>query len=94
VSAAATHTATHTCAAATHTATHSECVVPQPLCMLSDILQIHVYVYVCCDVLQCVAVCCIALQCVAVCMLSDTLQIHVYGVATISRLLKTIGLFC
>jgi len=64
-------------------------------------------VAVCCSVLQCVAVCCSVLQCVdpirecAVCC-SELQSIAVrtwptasiYGVATISRLLKITGLFC
>jgi len=53
---------------------------------------------VCCSVLQCVAVCC---SVVAIVCLSNT-RIHYfsvavylqYGVATISRLLKILGLFC
>jgi len=50
-----------------------------------------------CSVLQCVAVCYSVLQCVAECC--RVLQCVVfdgryYGVATISRLLKIVGLFC
>ena len=55
----------------------------------------------CCIVLQCVAACFSALQCVAVCYLlcaamccSVFVYYSGYGVATISRLLKIIGLFC
>ena len=48
---------------------------------------------VCCSVLQCVAVCCSVVQCVAVCC-SLLLTHSRYGVATTSRLLKIIGLFC
>ena len=54
----------------------------------------------CCSVLQCVAVCCSVLQCVAVCTLAGhgctarrRICIYIYGVATISRLLKITGLF-
>jgi len=49
---------------------------------------------VCCSVLQCVAVCCSVLQCVAVRCSANNEGSHYYGVATISRLLKIIGLFC
>jgi len=57
-----------------------------------------VAVCMCCSVLQC-AVCCSVhvLQCVAVCSVLQCLRSYVttsdYGVATISRLLKIIGLF-
>ena len=52
----------------------------------------HSYVTLdsCCSVLQCVAVCCSVLQCVAV----YHVWVVSYGVATISRLLQIIGLFC
>ena len=60
------------------------------------------------DILQCVAVCCSVLQCVAVCCSalhqvaettrqgrhSTKIVYTIHGVATISMLLKTIGLFC
>jgi len=59
-------------------------------------------VAVCCSVLQCVAVRCSVLQCVE--SRSDMVQgafdfntgkgFSVYGVASISRLLAIIGLFC
>jgi len=60
------------------------------------------YVAVCCSVLQCIAVYCSVLPCVAVCCSErDSLfreylpLIHMcYGVATISRLHKIIGLIC
>ena len=43
-----------------------------------------------CSVLQCIAFCCSVLRCVPVrCSVP-----HQYGVASISRLLKIIGLFC
>jgi len=45
------------------------------------------------SVLQCVAVCCSVLQCVAVCCRDREYKFTYYVVATISRLLKTIGLF-
>jgi len=45
---------------------------------------------VCCRVLQFVAVCCSVLQCAAVCCTHH----KQYGVATISRIDKMIGLFC
>ena len=66
-------------------------------------------VAVCCRVLQCVAVCCSmsgpsvllcvvsVLQCVATCWVlknKKSQKLAVYGVATISRLLEIIGLFC
>jgi len=44
---------------------------------------------VCCSVLQCAAVRCSVLHCVAVCTCCNE-----YAVATISMLLKIIGLFC
>jgi len=52
-----------------------------------------------CLPVRCVAVSCSELQCVAVCssQLSTALTIELlnsYGVATISRLLQIIGLFC
>ena len=57
-------------------------------------------VAVSCSVLQCVAVCCRVLQCVAVCC--SVLLLVEFGIlldlqdglATMSRLLKIIGLFC
>ena len=56
-------------------------------------------VAVCCSVLQCVTVCCSVLQCVTVCC--SVLQLnhpHIMSlvslVASISRPLKIIGLFC
>ena len=61
---------------------------------------------VCGSVLQCDAVCCSVLRCVAVCcsvsvrkseegsFLDAYLQYYIYGVTTISRLHKKIGLFC
>ena len=51
---------------------------------------------VCCSVLQCGAVCCSVLQRVAVCcsIYRMCTSRYRYGVATISRLLKIIGLFC
>jgi len=60
---------------------------------------------VCCSVLQCAAVCCSVLQRAAVCcsvlqrvaveILKGQLNSpYAYGVATISRLLKIVGLFC
>ena len=58
-----------------------------------SVLQ-SVAVSVCCSVLQCVAVCCSALQCVAVHAVTPAPFSRYYGVATISRLLKIIGLFC
>ena len=42
-------------------------------------------VAVCCSVLQCVAVCCVELQC--------TSRIKAYGMASVSRIDKIIGLF-
>jgi len=57
----------------------------------------NVCVAVCCSVLQCVAVCCNMLQRVAVCIFCTVFydaQLYDYGVATMSRLLKIIGLFC
>jgi len=52
-------------------------------------------VAVCCGVLRCVAVCCSVLQCVASSALFKANQVcECYGVATISRLLKIIGLSC
>jgi len=73
---------------------------PRRTLCIASVLQC---VAVCCRVWLCVAVCCSVLQCVAVCrsMLSPT-DTHgqnppksaLYGVATISRLLKIIGLFC
>ena len=45
---------------------------------------------VCCSVLQCAAVCCRVLQCAAVCCRVS----NWYGVATVSRIDKIIGLFC
>jgi len=83
------------------------CSVLQCVAVGRSVLQC---VAVCCSVLQCVAVCCSVLPCVAVCcsvrmagaFTSDPptqKEAHVcflecYGVATISRLLRIIGLFC
>jgi len=77
------------------------CSVLQCVAVCFSVLQC---VAVCCSVLQCVAVCCSVSQCVAVCcsVLQCIAVIHIwslfciltYGVATISRLLKIIGLFC
>ena len=50
--------------------------------------------YVCCSVLQCVAVCCSVLQCVSVVCHTHVYDTFIYGVASIRRLLKIIGLFC
>ena len=53
-------------------------------------------VAVCCSMLQYVAVCCSMLQCVAVCcsVLQSVSQCgERYGVATVSRIDKIIGLF-
>ena len=57
-------------------------------------------VIVCCSVLQCVAVCCSALQCVAVrCSVyfrykNTCHKSALYGVALVSRIDTSIGLFC
>jgi len=65
-----------------------------------SVLRVLQCVAVCCIVLQCVAVCCSVLQCVAVCCRYEghvpvtSHMIYRYRVATISRLLKIIGLFC
>ena len=78
------------------------CSVLQCVAVCCSVLQC---VAVCCSVLQCASVCCSALQCVAVCcgvlqygtVWCSVVQCGVvccYGVATISRLLKIIGLFC
>ena len=61
---------------------------------------IRKFVVLCCSVMQCVAVCCSLLQCVAVpysvvaCADTRLPSVDKYGVATISRLLRIIGLFC
>jgi len=48
-----------------------------------------------CSVLQCVAACCSVLQCVETHKKNNRKErSNVHGVATISRLLKIIGLFC
>jgi len=67
---------------------------PPPLSFLS-----HWGTCACCSMLRCVAVCRSVLQCVAVCCDDDSgsrcsASGGEYGVATISRLLKIIGLFC
>jgi len=49
---------------------------------------------VCCSLLQCVAVCCSVLQYVVRTPIHFELRISQYGVPTISRLLKMIGLLC
>jgi len=49
---------------------------------------------VCYSVLQCVAVCCSVLQCVTEIQSEEAMGESDYGVATISRLLKILGLFC
>ena len=62
---------------------------------LAVALSMRVYVCVeqhCVALLQCVAVFRSVLQCAAVCCVCKATQC--YGVATISRLLKIIGLFC
>jgi len=63
-------------------------------CVMSESVLLHTQ-------LQCVAVCCSVLQCIAVgiyCGKTGILQERLccipYGVATMSRLLKIIGLFC
>jgi len=74
------------------------CSVLQGIAVCCRILQC---VAACYCVLQCVAVCCSVSQCVAVVALCCSVLQCValtspatYGVATISRLLKVIGLFC
>ena len=102
------HTATH-CNTLQHTtsfclerARERVCVIArEPVCVLlsrdrmctCSVLQCGA---VCCSVLQCGAVCCSVLQRVAVCcsIYRMCTSRYRYGVATISRLLKIIGLFC
>jgi len=69
------------------------CSVVQCVAVCCSVLQC---VAVCCSVLQYVAVCCSVLQCVAVSSgVSAAAGGHRdYGVATISRLLPIVGLFC
>jgi len=79
------------------------CSVLQCVAVCCSVLQC---VAVCCSVLQCVAVCCsvrslicyFALLCTfpPMFLLSPitACRMRAYGVATISRLLKIIGLFC
>jgi len=67
-------------------------------CAVLYVLQWYVRVAVVC-VLHCVGACCSVLQCVAACCSvlqwnSYTRGFSPYRVATISRLLKMIGLFC
>ena len=72
------------------------CSVLQCVAVCCSALQ---FVAVRCSALQCVAVRCSALQCIAVrcsalqCVVAS-IRNRGYGVATISRLLKMIGVFC
>ena len=72
------------------------CRVLQCVAVCCSALQ---FVAVRCSALQCVAVRCSALQCIAVrcsalqCVVAS-IRNRGYGVATISRLLKMIGVFC
>ena len=79
------------------------CSILQCVAVCCIVLQC---VAVCCSVMQCAAVCCSVLHSVAVCcsvsvrkseegsFLDAYLQYYIYGVTTISRLPKNIGLFC
>ena len=77
--------------------------------VLQSVVRVFQCVAVYCSALQCIAVCCSVLQCVAVCcsVLPSDLNRkgkgddglgravnHIYGVATISRIDKILGLFC
>ena len=61
--------------------------------------MVYVYVYVCVSECECVRVCVCVCVCARVCACMNFMQVleilsRPYGVATISRLLKIIGLFC
>jgi len=67
--------------------TDSQCIDTTQETCVAGALQC---VAVCCSVSQCVAVCCIVLQSIA----THWSLAHCYGVALVSRIDKSIGLFC